>query len=120
MSADPPIAPAFVDSTLTLVFSLDVRALGLVTLQVQNLDATQVCEGYVRRRVAQGLTSAVSSLPDFVAIQPAGSVDAAGNPTDTVTCDIDAAGSALLEFAARMSGAGGNIQYSFRKAGPKP
>jgi len=118
--ADPPIATVAVAPTLTTIFSMDVRALGLVTVQIQNMDATQTFSGYVRRSaVVAGLTSAPSSMPDFLGIAPAGSLDANGNPTDVVVADIDVEGSGLLSIVGFMSGAGGNVQYTARKAGPK-
>lgn len=120
MSADPPVTTIAVAATSTLVFTMDVRALGLVTLQVRNLAVGQTCRGYLWRRVANALSYAASTMPDFSSIAAAGSVDADGNPTDCVTADIDVEGSADLVFVALMSGAGGDISWSARKAGPKP
>ena len=39
MAADPPIEVVAVAPTPTTIFTLDVRALGLATVQVQNLTA---------------------------------------------------------------------------------
>lgn len=119
MSGDPTTTTVAVAATLTRLFELDTRALGLVTVQVDNLDASQTFEGYLRRRVAAAMASSTSTMPDFSLIQPVGSVDSAGNPTDSITADVDVAGSAVLELWGRMSGAGGNVRWSARKAGPK-
>lgn len=120
MSADPSATTTFVNATMTLVATVDTRQLGLVTLQVDNLDATQVFSGFLRRKVGSAMASATSSMPDFSAIQPSGSTDSDGNPTDSVVADVDVEGGAELELYGRMSGAGGNVRWSARKAGPKP
>jgi hypothetical protein len=119
MSADPPISTTAINGTSTLVFALDVRNIGLVTLQVQNLDALQTFSGFLWRKVAGGLDYSASTMPDFSSISPAGAVDGQGNPLDSVTADIDVEGSAELVFVGLMSGAGGDISWSVRKAGPK-
>jgi hypothetical protein len=119
MASDPPVTAVAVAPTMTTVFQLDARYLGLATVAVQNLDPTQTFSGYIRRAVSAGMTLATSSLPDFVSILPAGSVDAVGNPTDVVVCDVDVEGSAVLSLVGFMSGAGGNVSYSVRKSGPK-
>lgn len=117
--ADPPVTTAAIAPTSTLVFTLNVRTLGLVTLQVRNLAAGQICSGFLWRRVSGQLSYSASTMPDFSSIAAAGSVDAQGNPTDCVTADIDVEGTADLVFVALMSGAGGDIEWSARKAGPK-
>lgn len=119
MAADPPITTVAVGPTLTTVFTLDVRQLGLATVQVQNLDPLQTFSGVIRRSVSELMTAATSTLPDFISILPAGSVDASGNPLDVVVCDVDVEGSAVLSLVGFMSGAGGDISYSVRKSGPK-
>lgn len=120
MSADPTSTTVAVAATMTLVATIDTRALGLVSIQVDNLDGAQTFSGFLRRKVASSMATATSSMPDFSAIQPAGSLDADGNPTDSVMADVDVEGSATLELYGRMSGAGGDVRVSYRKAGPKP
>lgn len=119
MSADPVVSTVAVAPTMTTILTLDVRRIGLATIHLRNLDATQTLEAYVQRNVAQGLPLAASSLPDFSALQPAGSVDAAGNPTDAAVCDVDVGGCATIALVGRMSGAGGNVQVAVRFTGPK-
>lgn len=119
MASDPPVIPFTVGPTTTTVFEFDARHLGLATVQVQNLDPTQTFSGFIRRGVAAGMALATSTLPDFVSILPAGSVDGSGNPLDVVVCDVDVEGSAVLSLVGFMSGAGGDISYSVRKSGPK-
>ena len=58
MSADPTPVTIAVAPTLTTVASLDVRALGLVTLHVQNLDPTQTATGYIHMKVAPSMGAA--------------------------------------------------------------
>lgn len=120
MSLDPEVTTATIAPTLTTVFERDVRRWGLGTLQVQNLDPTQVFSGYLRRKVAGSLGFALVSLGDFLSIQPAGSVDADGNPTDSVTADLDLEGSAEIEFVGKMDGAGGDISWALRVSSVKP
>lgn len=119
MSLDPAIATAPVASTATVVWSADVRRLGLCTVQVQNLEAAQTFVGFIQRKVAAGLDWSTSTLPDFTSIQPAGTLDADGNPLDCVTADIDVEGTAELRLVGHMTGAGGDVQVSVRTAGPK-
>lgn len=108
-----------VNPTLTDVAVVDVRSIGLLTLQVQNLDPTQTASGFIQTRVAASMGRATSTLADFASILPAGSVDVDGNPTDCVSADIDCAGLAEVALVMRMNGLGGDVQYAARKAGPK-
>lgn len=118
-AAEPSVTTVFVDATMTLVVTVDARQLGLVSMQVDNLSA-ETFSGFLRRRVSSLMSEATSSMPDFSEIQPLGSVDGSGNPTDSVMADVDVEGSATLELYGRMTGAGGNVRVSYRKAGPKP
>lgn len=119
MSLDPPVVTLPVAPTATVVWSADVRRLGLCTLQVQNLDASQVFAGFLQRKVAGELGWSTSTMPDFSSIQPAGSLDGDGNPIDAVTADVDVEGTAELRLVGRMSGAGGDVSVSVRTSGPK-
>ena len=119
MSADPAITTIAVAPALTQMATLDVRNIGKLTVQVQNLDAIQTCSVFIQRKVSQAMGFGVTPFADLTAIPPAGSLDADGNPADAVTADIDCAGTAVLLFAGRMSGAGGNVRLSYRHAGPK-
>lgn len=119
MALDPEITTVAVAPTLTVLAEVDVRREGLVTVQVSNLDVAQTLAGYVQRKVAGGLGWSTSSIPDFSSIQPAGTVDAAGNPLDSVTADLDVTGTAVIRVVGEMSGAGGNAQVAVRKTGPK-
>lgn len=119
MSADPTPTSVAVAPTLTTVVTQDVRSVGLLTLQVQNLDATQTCSGFVVARVARGMGYSLTPLVSFLSLLPAGSVDSDGNPTDSATADIRCGGLCDVAFLARMSGVGGNVRYAARMAGPK-
>lgn len=117
---EPTATTVFVNATMTQVASIDVRQLGIVSIQVDNLDAAQVFSGFLRRNVSASMNDATSSMPDFSQVQPLGSLDPDGNPSDSAMADVDVEGSATLDLYGRMSGAGGNVRVSYRKTGPKP
>lgn len=119
MSADPTPVTVAVTPTLLTVAVFDVRNIGTLSLQVQNLDASQTMTGFIQKKVATAMGYATSSLPDFTAIQPVGSVDADGNPTDCAGADIDCAGLSDVALAMKSSGVGGDVRYVARKSGPK-
>lgn len=119
MSAEPVVTTTAIAPTLTQVFDRDVRNVAFVSLQVTNLNGSQVMSGFLRSSVNSQLAGATSTMPDFVSLQPAGSVDADGNPTDSVTADIDCGGRSRLQFYMRASGAGGNVSWTLRSTGPK-
>lgn len=109
---DPTATTVAVTPTLMTVAAVDVRRWGLVTVQVDNLDPTQTFSGWIHRRVATEMGASTSTMPDFTSIAPAGSLDSDGNPTDSVTADIDVEGSATLELVGKMSGVGGDVRYT--------
>lgn len=117
--ADPIVTTVAVAPTPTTVVSVDVRSVGLLTLQVQNLDALQTVYGFIHTKVARAMGEATSTFPDFAAIPPAGTLDADGNPVDCVSADINCEGLAEISLVMFMSGLGGDVQYTMRKAGPK-
>lgn len=116
---DPTPVTVTIAPTLTTVVSVDARNVALLTIQVQNLDALQTASGYIHAKVSGSMGAATSTFPDFASVLPAGSVDGDGNPTDCVSADIDCAGLAEVTLVMRMSGAGGDVKYAMRKAGPK-
>lgn len=119
MSADPTPVTVAVAPTLTTVVAVDVRAVGRLTLQVQNLDPTQTCSGFVTARVAGSMGYSATAHIAFHALLPAGSVDADGTPTDSAAVDVECGGLSDVALQARMSGAGGSVRCALRKAGPK-
>lgn len=119
MSLDPEVTTVAVAPTATTVWSGDVRRHGLVTVQVQNLDATQTFSGSLLRKVAGALGWSTSTMGDLASISPAGTLDGAGNPLDSVTVDVDVEGTAELAVVGFMSGAGGDVSVSVRTSGLK-
>lgn len=104
-----------VDITATEVLELDVRDEDWVTLQVQNLDAVETFRGYVERRQSTAMGWSLSTLGDFAGIPPAGSTDSDGNPTDSVTADLDVSGTGYIRIVGVMTGTGGDVAVCARK-----
>lgn len=124
---NPVSGTVTVNATLTLICSIDVSLGGLplgrrhtqlVTLSLQQLDPSQTLNAFIRQRIAATEPAATSSFPDFQGIQPAGSVDADGNPTDIRVADLDVGGSGVIEVYGRQSGAGGSVRYVYQLTGP--
>lgn len=111
----PPVATVLVNPTSTVVVAVDVRIEEWVSMQIQNLDATQTVRCYVERRQAEGMAWGVSTIGDFSSIPPAGSVDSDGNPLDAPTADLDVTGTGFLRVVGVASGAGANVAVSYRK-----
>jgi hypothetical protein len=118
VSADPTPVTVAVAPTLGTVVSVDVRYLKRITIQAQNMDATQTFSGYLTNKAARSMGAALSPVA-LSALLPAGSVDADGNPADCTTIDVDCGGFSDVALVGKMSGIGGNVKYVVRQAGPK-
>lgn len=91
--------------TSTEVTVVDVREEQWLTVQVDNLDGSQIFTGIVERRVSDAMDWSESTLGDFAGIDAGGSV----------TADIDVTGTGYLRLVGVMSGAGGDVAVCVRK-----
>ena len=99
-----------------MVWSGDVRSDEWLSMQVDNLDATQVFTGTIERRLSTAMGFSTSTIGDFGSIQPAGTVDpTTGVPLDSVTADLDIRATGYLRLVMQMDGAGGNVAVVVRK-----
>lgn len=113
---DPQRDVVAVGPTSTVVWSGDVRSEEWLSLQVDNLDATQTFTGVIERRLSTAQGWATSTLGDFSSIQAAGTTDpTTGAPLDSVTADLDIRATGYLRLVGVMSGAGGNVAVVARK-----
>lgn len=88
--------------TSTLLGEWDTKRDELLTVQLENLDASQTCSATVHRKVSGASGYAVSTLGDFSSIAA----------LDSVCADLDVRGTASIRIYATMSGAGGNVRVS--------
>ena len=116
---NPPVVVVTVGPTSTVVADLDVRSDELVTMQIRNLDPTQTFRGVVERRQSPEMEWSTTTVGDFNSIPPAGTVDADGNPLDSVTADLPVAGTGFLRVVGLMDGIGGDVSTCTRKGDPK-
>lgn len=106
---DPPRTTVTVAPTSTEVLSLDVRSEEWLSVQVDNLDATQTFTGIVERRLAEAGDWSPSTIGDFSGIGPLGSV----------TADLDISATGYLRIVGTMDGAGGDVAVVVRRGARK-
>ena len=92
--------------TTTTVAYFDTRFDEILTVQVENLDATQTFAGTIQRRLDAGNGWAVSDASDYFATV---------GPLGAVVADLDARGTSELRLVGTMSGAGGNVRVTARR-----
>lgn len=101
-----PITVATVAPTTTVVFEAQVWGAHSATLQLDNLDATQVFSGVIQRKMRLESAWADSTLGDFEAV----------GPLAGVVADLDVSGTGYIRLVGTMSGAGGDVAWSMRSA----
>jgi hypothetical protein len=74
----------------------------ILTVQVDNLDATQNFSGTIQRRLTDAMEWAASSITDFANVLPGASVVA----------DLDVRGTNALRLVGSMDGAGGDVRVA--------
>jgi hypothetical protein len=93
--------------TSTVVLEVDTRYISNLSVQITNIDSTQVFAGTVQRRTWDETSWATSNIPDFATVSPGSSIMA----------DLDVRGTAMLRIVGTMDGAGGNVQVSYTRRG---
>jgi hypothetical protein len=88
--------------TTTPVVELTVSADEAVTVQIENLSATETFTGTVRRSLDVNNAMADTTMPDFASIPPLGSVVA----------DLVFAFTQKVDVVGTMTGAGGNVRVT--------
>ena len=94
-----------VAATSTVVATFDTKTSAVLSVQITNLDGSQVFTGLVTRRLDPTAPYAPTTLPDFSGIGPGG----------TVVADLDVRGTSQVQITGAMSGAGGNISITARR-----
>jgi len=98
-----PVTVAVLPTETTLC-TLDVRTTDVVTVQLNNLDASQQLRGFIYRRANASMPWTISTLADLGTIEPL-----------TSGCvDIDCQGNSDIQVTGYMSGAGGNVTVCVR------
>ena len=103
-SPNPPRTVVAVATTSTVVVDLDVRNIEWVTLQVDNLDATQTFTGVIERRQSPDMDWAPSAIGDYSGV----------GPLLSVVADLDVSGTGYLRLVGTMDGAGGDVAVCSR------
>ena len=81
-----------------------VQFTAVLTVQIENLDSTQVFAGRVQRRLDPAMGWASSPTLDFAVI----------GPGETVVADLDVRGSSGVRIVGAASGAGLNVRVTAR------
>lgn len=100
-------------TVLTALFEpLTVGAQEALTIQVENLSATETFTGFVRSRIDPSLGMAVSTLGDLGSIPPAGTVGPNGEDLARVLVTVDLPANAEVDVVGLMTGLGGDVRVT--------
>lgn len=102
----PAVSPLVVAvlPTETTLCTLDVRTTAVVTVQIDNTDASQQLRGFIYRRANSAMPWTASPLADLGTIEPL-----------TSGCvDIDCEGNSDIQVTGYMTGAGGSVKVCVR------
>jgi hypothetical protein len=102
-----------VSPVLTALFdALTVGAQEALSLQVENLSATETFTGYVRSRLSPNIGMAVSTLGDLNSIPPSGTVGPNGEDLSRVLVTLDLPANAEVDVVGLMTGLGGDVRVT--------
>lgn len=91
---------------------LTVGAQEALSIQVENLSATETFTGYVRSRLHSSNGMAVSTLGDLNSIPPSGTVGPNGEDLSKVLVSLDLPANAEVDVVGLMTGLGGNVRVT--------
>lgn len=92
--------------------TVDVGPSELVSVQVENLSATETFYGVIRRKNASGNTPAPSSIGDLNGVPPVGTLGPNGEDLSSVVVDCSVPASTVLDLLGRMTGGGGDVRIT--------
>lgn len=91
---------------------LTVGAQEALSLQVENLSATETFTGYVRSRLSPNNGMAVSTVGDLNSIPPDGTVGPNGEDLSKVLVTLDLPANSEVDVVGLMTGLGGNVRVT--------
>lgn len=91
---------------------LTVGAQEALSVQVENLSATETFTGYVRSRLNSSNGMAVSTIGDLNSIPPDGTVGPNGEDLSKVLVSLDLPANAEVDVVGLMTGLGGNVRVT--------
>ncbi len=91
---------------------LTVGAQEAVSIQLENLSATETFTGYVRTRLDSGNGMAISTLGDLASVPPLGTLGPNGEDLSKVLVTADVPANAELDVVGFMTGLGGDVRVT--------
>jgi len=91
---------------------LTVGAQEAVSIQLENLSATETFTGYVRTRLDPGNGMAISTLGDLASVPPLGTLGPNGEDLSKVLVTADVPANAELDVVGFMTGLGGDVRVT--------
>ena len=107
-----PTTVAVTPVLMALFDALTVGAQEALSIQVENLSATETFTGYVRSRLSPNIGMAVSTLGDLNSIPPSGTVGPNGEDLSKVLVTLDLPANAEVDVVGLMTGLGGNVRVT--------
>jgi hypothetical protein len=92
--------------------ALTVGAQEALSIQIENLSATETLTGYVRSRLSPLIGMAVSTIGDFNSIPPEGTLGPNGEELWRVLVTLDLPANSEVDVVALMTGLGGNARVT--------
>jgi hypothetical protein len=92
--------------------ALTVGAQEALSIQVENLSATETFTGYVRGRLSPNVGMAVSTLGDLNSIPPSGTVGPNGEDLSKLLVTLDLPANAEVDVVGLMTGLGGDVRVT--------
>lgn len=96
----------------SVVCAVDVGPSEVVSIQVENLSATETFYGIIRRSNASGNAMSPSTIGDLRGVPPLGTLGPDGEDISSVTVDVSVPANSQLDVLARMTGAGGDVRIT--------
>ena len=91
---------------------LTVGAQEALSLELENLSATETFTGYVRSRLSPNVGMAVSTLGDLNSVPPSGTVGPNGEDLSKVLVTLDLPANAEVDVVGLMTGLGGDVRVT--------
>lgn len=91
---------------------LTVGAQEAVSIQLENLSATETFTGYVRTRLDAGNGMAISTLGDLASVPPLGTLGPNGEDLSKVLVTAEVPANSELDVVGFMTGLGGDVRVT--------
>ena len=110
LTLKPTVVP--VTPVNSVVCSVDVGPSEVVSIQVENLSATETFYGVIRRANDANNTMSPSTIGDLRGIPPLGTLGPDGEDLSSVVVDASVPANSVLDVLAKMTGAGGDVRIT--------